>query len=190
MAAVAPPADLGAAAQALGEFLAALHVVGPPDGPRSPWRGMPLAERDVHTRRALDAVRDVVDVAAATEAWERALAAAAWPGPDVWLHGDLHPANILVDHGRLSAVLDFGDLAVGDPATDLVCGWMLFGTDTRPVLRSAAGADDATWARGRGWALSIGLACLASSADNPVIAGIGRRAVDEVLADRAEGDAS
>lgn len=182
IAAVGPPADLEAAAVVLGRFLAAMHVPGPADGPRTEWRGVPLLRRDDVTRERIALLDDVIDVPAVTAAWEEALAAPPWPGPDVWLHGDLHPANILVDAGRISAVLDFGDLVVGDPATDLSVAWSMFPPGVRTALRDAAGADDATWARARGWALVLGLACLASSADNPVIAGIGRRAVSAASA--------
>src|SRR3954468_14362555 len=78
------------------------------------------------------------------------------------LHGDLHPANLLVESDRLCGVIDFGDLCVGDPAVDLVSGWMLFPPPARDVFRQATSVDDGTWARGRGWALAIGLACLAN----------------------------
>ncbi|MER7151067.1 phosphotransferase [Streptomyces lydicus] len=51
------------------------------------------------------------------------------------LHGDLHPANILVDRGRIRAVIDFGDITSGDPATDLSVAWMLFTAEQRVALR-------------------------------------------------------
>ena len=119
-----------------------------------------------------------------TGVWEESLSAPGWVGPDVWIHGDLHPANMLVRAGRLSAVLDFGDLAVGDPATDLAVAWMMLPPGDRPVFREAAHVDDATWARGRGWALSLGTAFVTRSADNPTIAAIGRRAIEAACADR------
>ena len=184
VAAVAPVTDVEELAATLGAFIAALHTVGPADGPRTPWRGVQLARRDETVRGLLADLRDVVDVRAASAAWEDALAAPAWPGPDVWLHGDLHPPNMLVEAGRLSAIIDFGDLVVGDPATDLMGAWMVLPPSARPLLAEAVGVDDATWARGRGWALSWGLVCLAHSADNPTLEAIGRRAVDEALADR------
>jgi aminoglycoside phosphotransferase (APT) family kinase protein len=183
MAAVAAVSDLKQVAATLGAFIAALHTVGPADGPRTAWRGVPLAQRDETIRGLLVPMRDVVDVEAVSDAWDAALAVPAWRGPDVWLHGDLHPANMLVDGGRLSAVIDFGDLVVGDPATDLMSAWMLLPAQARLILAAAVGVDDATWARGRGWALNWGIVCLAHSADNPVLATIGRRAVDEVLAE-------
>jgi aminoglycoside phosphotransferase (APT) family kinase protein len=86
--------------------------------------------------------------------------------------------------GRISAVIDFGCLGVGDPACDLIVAWNLLSAETRDVLRAALPVDDATWARGRGWALSVGLIALPYyQSTNPVLAGIARRAIAEVLAD-------
>jgi aminoglycoside phosphotransferase (APT) family kinase protein len=100
----------------------------------------------------------------------------------VWLHGDLHPANLLVEHGRLSAVIDFGDITAGDPAGDLSVAWMLLPADARPRLRRAYGAvDDDTWARARGWALCLAVTFVADAADHPVVAAIGRRTLTAVL---------
>jgi aminoglycoside phosphotransferase (APT) family kinase protein len=183
IAAIEPPADAERAALDLAEFMTALHTVAPPEGPRTMWRGVSLAKRDEFTRTAIATLRGPIDVETVTAAWDEVVGVPEWSGPDVWLHGDLHPANVLVCGGRLSAVIDFGHLAVGDPAADLMGGWMFFGTEVRRVLRDAAGVDDATWDRGRGWALSTGLACLALAPENPVLAAIGRRALDEVSAD-------
>jgi hypothetical protein len=119
-------------------------------------------------------MKAVIDGPAVRTCWEALLAAPLWSGPPLWLHGDLHPANLLVRDGRLCGVIDFGDITAGDPATDLAVAWMLFPPEVRPMFRSAAGgADDDTWTRARGWALSLGLAYLANSADNPMLARIG-----------------
>jgi aminoglycoside phosphotransferase (APT) family kinase protein len=183
LAATTPSADGIAVAEELGRFVTALHEPAPADAPVNQFRGIPLADRDGITREALNRVRDRVDVDAALGAWGDALAVPGWPDAKVWLHGDLHPANFLVADGRLSGVLDFGDLTGGDPATDLVSGWMLFSPPAREVLRQASGVDDDTWARARGWALAIGAACMANSADNPIIAAVGLRAVSAVLSE-------
>lgn len=127
----------------------------------------------------------MLDTHAATAAWNADLNAPAWDGPPVWIHGDLHAGNLLVDHGRLSAVIDFGGLGVGDPACDFVAAWTLFSGDSRDAFRAALSIDDASWARSRGWALSTGLIALPYYLDtNPVIVAMARRQIDEVLADR------
>ncbi|WP_236654318.1 aminoglycoside phosphotransferase family protein [Streptacidiphilus anmyonensis] len=183
IAATTPPDDLGAAATALGGFLAALHTPAPADAPVSAFRGIPLAGRAEGVLAALAHVPDAADREAARRVWEGALAAPTWDGPPLWLHGDLHPANLLVDRGRLSALIDFGDLTSGDPATDLAVAWMLLPREQRADLRRAYGrADDATWERARGWALALGLVFLGHSADNPLMAGIGERAFRAALA--------
>lgn len=182
-AATNPVRDRRRLAEDLGRFVAALHRPGPADGPANPYRAVPLAARHRSTTGYLKVVGDLVDGRSARRVWRAALDAPPWEGPPVWIHGDLHPANMLVAGGHLAGVIDFGDLAVGDPAVDLVSGWMLLDATARPVFRRAAGADAATWDRARGWALSIGLACLAHSADNEVVGAMGRVAVREVLAD-------
>jgi len=126
----------------------------------------------------------MLDTDAVTAAWEAALRAPAWHGPPVWLHGDLHAGNLLLERGRLSAVIDFGCLGVGDPACDFLVAWSFLSAETRDVFRAALAVDDATWARGRGWALSVGLIALPYyQSTNPVLAGMSRHAISEVLAD-------
>ena len=104
----------------------------------------------------------------------------------MWLHGDLHPANILVHRGRISGVIDFGDITAGDPASDLSVAWMLLPTGGHATFWSAyqaAGgrADDAVRARARGWALNLAVVFLAHSEDNPVLRQVGRRTLSTVL---------
>ncbi|SDK78949.1 aminoglycoside phosphotransferase family protein [Nonomuraea jiangxiensis] len=184
-----PPADPEEAAAGLGRFLAALHTPAPPDAPANPHRGIPLADRTATVTANLSVLGDLVDHRAVTRVWEPAVAAPAWPGPPVWLHGDLHPGNILVHHGRISGVIDFGDITSGDPATDLSVAWMLLPAGCHDAFQHAYGTaaghppDDHLWLRARAWALALSLAFLANSADHPLIADIGRRTLNAVLAE-------
>jgi aminoglycoside phosphotransferase (APT) family kinase protein len=179
------------AAKDLANFVVALKRIDTADGPLAGahnfGRGVPLAERDTATRAAIVALGGTIDMAAATAAWEAALAAPAWDGPPVWIHGDLHSGNLLAADGRLSAVIDFGGLGVGDPACDLMVAWNLFSADTRESFRGAIAVDHPTWARGRGWALSFGLIALPYYRDrNPALAKIARHAIDEALGDEVK----
>lgn len=174
------------AAEVMGRFLEALHQPAPPDVPDNPYRGIPLAERTERLHINLDQVRDIVDADAVIARWDRLVATPPWAGPPLWLHGDLHPNNILVVEGEISGVIDFGDICGGDPATDLAVAWSLLRPEARPVLRAAAGdVDDDTWARAQGWALVLALAYLANSADDPAFHAVGARMLDAVLADEA-----
>jgi aminoglycoside phosphotransferase (APT) family kinase protein len=181
---VAHPDDWAAAARQLGSFLAAVHRPAPPDAPANPYRGVPLAERAAIFAAGLDQLPADVDRSPLMHAWHRATAAPEWEHPPVWLHGDIHPRNVLVDGGRISAVIDFGDMTAGDPASDLAVAWMLFAPEVRPLFRAACGTDhpvdDALWERARGWALTLGV--LMANGDER-IAAIGRRTVAAVLAD-------
>lgn len=180
-----PVTDPRRAAAQLGEFVTALRGVDTTGGPPS-GRGVPLAHRDQQVRAAIESVRDILDVGALTAAWDAALAAPAWPGAPRWLHGDLLAGNLLVRHGRLSAVIDFGAAGVGDPACDTMAAWTSLPAAARTQFRTAVEVDDATWARGRGWALCFGLVALPYyQVSNPTLAGIARHAIDEVLADPA-----
>jgi aminoglycoside phosphotransferase (APT) family kinase protein len=124
---LAPPQDLSTAAVALGQFLRALHQPAPEEAPHNPFRSVPLAARTHVLQDHLQQVDGLADRAALLELWERGLSAHPWSGPPLWIHGDLHPGNLLVSQRRLSAVIDFGDLAAGDPATDLSVMWMTIG---------------------------------------------------------------
>jgi aminoglycoside phosphotransferase (APT) family kinase protein len=182
---VEPGADADSLAPEVARFVAALHRVDPADGPPA-GRGIPLGRRDAPTRAAIGALQEIVDTIAVTAAWDAALQAPAWPGPPVWVHGDLSAGNLLTVDGRLSAVIDFGGLGVGDPACDLIVAWDLFSAEARKAFREALGVDDATWERGRGWALSTALIALPYYRDtNPAIMASARRKIAAVLADHA-----
>lgn len=169
----------------LGAFLRALHQPAPEEAPRNPFRGMPLRERDPVTKDRIGVLPTQLAPAAVLSIWETALQVPDYDGPPVWIHGDLHPANLLSVDGRLSGVIDFGDLASGDPATDLAIAWMLFASDDRETLRNAYGdVEEATWERARGWALTLAVAFLANSADNAEMEEIGWLTLARVVEDR------
>ena len=166
----------------LANLLLAFRRVELP-GPAS-GRGVPLSQRDEPVRAALAELDGEIDVAEATSAWETALRAPQWPGAPMWLHGDLLPGNLLLRDGRLIGVLDFGTAGMGDPACDLIAGWGVLPVQPRDVFRAELEVDDETWARGRGWALSIALIALPYyKATNPDLAGTARHLITEVLAD-------
>ena len=149
-------ADLEQLAADLAGFLVAFHGIdtedGPPPGAHNFFRGGPLATYDTETREAIAALEREIDTRAATELWQAALTA-PWSGPPVWVHGDLTAENLLVVDGRLSAVIDFGCLGVGDPACDLTMAWTFFSGRSRAVFQDRLPFDEGTWARARGWAL-------------------------------------
>ncbi|HEY5058791.1 MAG TPA: aminoglycoside phosphotransferase family protein [Gaiellaceae bacterium] len=178
-------ADPHETATALGRFVAALQRIDPAGAPPSP-RGRPLAVQDRAAREAIAALHDTFDADELRAAWDAALDTPPWQGTPVWVHGDLQSGNLLAVQGRLTAVIDFGCVGVGDPACDSGAAWTYLSAGTRDAFRAAHPVDDATWARGRGWALSTGLIALPYyETTNPVLAGIARRAIGEVLAERA-----
>lgn len=175
----------------LAGFVRALRRIDPADGPPA-HRGGTLSEQDDETRDALGRLRalgGVIDTEAATAAWEVSLRAPWWDGPPVWIHSDLMPGNLLLDSagsGRLGGVIDFGTVGVGEPASDLIPAWNLLPAGVRDGFRAALAADDATWARGRGWALSMALIQLPYYLHtNPVLATNARHVITEVLTDHA-----
>ena len=185
-AAQASSFDPEGAAAAVGGFLGALHVPAPADAPANPFRGVPLAARASTFAANLARIGGQVDRDAVLRAWVAALTAPAYDGPPVWLHGDLHPTNILVNDGLVSGVIDFGDITAGDPASDLSVAWMLlppgFHASFWSAYQAAGGrADDALRARARGWALNLAIVFLAHSEDDPVLRQVCRRTLSTVL---------
>ncbi|HEY8721232.1 aminoglycoside phosphotransferase family protein [Pengzhenrongella sp.] len=181
------PVERRSLAAPLADVVARLHVPAPGTAPANPWRGVPLAERDaiVRERVAGGLVPQPVRVLAL---WADLLATPVWSGPRVWVHGDLHPANLLVgSDGTLRALLDFGDLTAGDPATDLATAWLTFDAPGRRAFRSRVtrltGTTPDTWRRARGWALLIAVAILANCDDDPTFLTLGTHALTETLAD-------
>jgi aminoglycoside phosphotransferase (APT) family kinase protein len=179
-AADAPPADLVATARTLAAFVAALHVPAPADAPTNPFRGVALQARAEAVRERAATLAATIDAPAVLTVWDDLLSTPAWEGPPLWLHGDLHPSNMLTFDGALSAVIDFGDITSGDPATDLAVAWMLFPPAERALFREVAGIDPHTWRRAAGWALNLSLAYLTGD-DTTSMPAIGRATLAAVL---------
>lgn len=178
--------DLTEFASDVASFLVALRAIdathGPPPGKHNFWRGGSLDVYDAETREALAALKGQIDTVAAMQIWETALAS-AWQQPPVWFHGDIAWGNLLVEHGRLSSVIDFGTCGVGDPACDLALAWTMFHGTSRKAFRDGLQLDDATWARGRGWTLWKALITIAGHDANQREAEKSRKVLVEVLAD-------
>ncbi|MBW9206094.1 aminoglycoside phosphotransferase family protein [Mumia sp. zg.B17] len=186
-----PVVDRRTVARPLADVVTALHRPAPEDAPRNPYRGVPLAARDEGMRERV-ATGHVPYAGELLSLWETAVAAPVWEGPPPWLHGDLHPANVLVTDGgddlALSAVIDFGDMTSGDPATDLATAWLTFDAPGRAEFReqvSRAGyADAMTWERARGWAVLFAAVLIAASDDAPVLRAVGQHGLTQLLDER------
>jgi aminoglycoside phosphotransferase (APT) family kinase protein len=183
------PADLSpldtSQVEPLVDFLRALHVPAPPAAPRNEFRGVPLSRRAnvVEERMRRLASSTVLITPAVRRLWEQALASDT-NAAETWLHGDLHARNVLCRAGRITGIVDWGDMCVGDRATDLGCIWMLLDDlGARQRALSLYEADDATWARARGWVVAVAL--LLAGMDDPAEIRhrlMGERALHNVLA--------
>ncbi|WP_042392085.1 aminoglycoside phosphotransferase family protein [Streptacidiphilus carbonis] len=183
------------AADTLAGFLRALHRPAPADAPLSPDRGIPLKAVTDGFDRGVEAVSadwaDRIDVAGMRKVWDQAVAAPEWDGPPLWIHADLHPANVVVADGTLAGVVDFGELCAGDPATDLGAAWLLLPEGAAAgFLDTYAVADEASVRRARGWALRacLGLLSVGRAGElglpggKPSWGPAGQAAVERVLA--------
>ncbi|GAB3520601.1 aminoglycoside phosphotransferase family protein [Arthrobacter monumenti] len=180
-----PVSDRSALAEELGNTLAALRAIrtdeGPAAGRHSFFRGCHPSVYSDEVQDALAKLSDDVDVAACRKIWVDATAS-AWHQDPVWFHGDVAVGNILVQNGRLSALIDFGTCGVGDPACDLVMAWTYFTGDERQIFRKAVGLPDDVWRRARGWALWKALVTMAGLS-SPDPEGAQRRLLAEILTD-------
>ncbi|MEG3615212.1 aminoglycoside phosphotransferase family protein [Isoptericola haloaureus] len=171
----------------LAAFLEALHRPAE-DAPVNPVRGVPLTTRDEAVRRRLADPR-VRQADRLERVWQAALAAPVHDGHALWLHGDPHPGNLVVDDDAgLAAVVDFGDVTAGDPATDLATAWLTFDTAGREAFRAGLAhrypAGDPVWVRARGWAVAMATAMVVdSSAEHDWLPPLGAAALTQVLAD-------
>jgi len=171
----------------LADFLVALYQIDPAGGPgpgtHNFFRGGPAAIYDGETQDALAALRGHIDTALAAEVWQAALRA-TWQGPPVWFHGDAQPGNLLLRDGRLSAVIDFGTCGVGDPACDTTIAWTFLSGESSRVFKERLPFDEATWARGRGWAIWKAMIVLVEALkDAPDDAASTKGVIEAILAD-------
>lgn len=143
-------------AVSLAKFLQALHKIslvgGPTPGSHNFYRGGNLNIYDSETRNAIKIIKNDIDQCLVTEIWDKALST-AWHGQPKWVHGDISAENLLIKDGKLNAVIDFGLIAVGDPACDLSITWTLFEEKNRALFKEMLALDDEIWARARAWTL-------------------------------------
>lgn len=177
-----PIADQSAAGRSLAGFLKSLHREAPPDAPSNPWRGVALAQRKETFEERILQLRDVIPADPIREVWTAALAAPPLDGQPTWIHGDLHPDNVIVCNGSITGVIDFGDLCAGDPATDLAVAWLLFDDRGRAALLAEYDAHDpGTELRAAGWAALFGLMFLGIGVNGrPDYETIGRDALNRL----------
>ncbi|MFC3494811.1 aminoglycoside phosphotransferase family protein [Glycomyces rhizosphaerae] len=181
----APDVDRMRLARDLGDVLTVLRGVPTGDGPAAGWhsfhRGCHPSAYGDQVQESLRRLGDTVDAETCKSVWDKAMATVWTPAP-VWFHGDIAPGNLLVEDGRLSALIDFGTCGVGDPAADLQIAWTYFHGDARQAFRAAAGLDDHTWARARAWTLWKALIMMSGvSGTDPD--GVQARNLEAVLAD-------
>jgi aminoglycoside phosphotransferase (APT) family kinase protein len=177
--------DLKDFATGLADLLIALQRIeatdGPRPGPHNFYRGGLLTTYDAEARQAIAVLKGKLDTEAATQVWDMALRT-SWYRAPVWLHGDVSAGNLLLDKGRLSAIIDFGMVGVGDPACDLSVTWTLFGGESRRAFRAMLPLDPGTWARGRAWTLWKALIVAAGLTEtNAIEAARPWNVIDEVL---------
>jgi aminoglycoside phosphotransferase (APT) family kinase protein len=175
----------------LADFVKALREIDTfgltAEGPLHSYRADSIQLRDEATRRSIKECEGLIDTARASRAWDVARRVPDHDGPPAWMHSDVQPGNLLVRDGRLAAVIDWGGVALGDPAVDCIVAWTLLNPQTRPMFREHADVDEATWDRGRAWALSIALVALPYYVDsNEQITAWSRYAIDQVIADVLE----
>jgi aminoglycoside phosphotransferase (APT) family kinase protein len=169
-------------AKDLANFLNELHGIQLANGPSS-RRGISLKEIDTETKNAIDELRGEIDTQSITSLWNQLSNAPPWGKDPVWVHGDFLPGNILVQNNRLSAVIDFSCVGIGDPACDLAIAWSLLKPHSRRIFRETlSDIDDQTWERGRGWALSIALIMLPYyKHSNSVLTALARRVIENAV---------
>lgn len=181
--------DRAVVATQLGAFVSALHRPAPTDAPASPWRGIPLAALEPSVAERLEQIPPD-DAATLRAVWSRCVDAPLHEGPPIWLHGDLHPLNVLAHSDAspaLRAVIDWGDLCCGDPATDLAIAWLAFDEHGRAAFRAAVSSRhplaDPIWERALAWAISLGVLFMLDAEAGTTAHGIGKHLLAQLRLD-------
>lgn len=184
-----PPVDMVDSAGRLAEFVSALRALPTDNAPRpgkaNVGRGCDLLLRDEAVRYSISKLTELelIEPTPVMDAWQDALNADTWTQAPEWHHGDLHSGNLLTREGQLSAVIDWGLMAAGDPAVDLLPAWYVFDETGRDTYRRVLKTDDASWRRGRGWALSMAVIAWPYYLErNPTVAEESSRVVGILLA--------
>lgn len=173
-------------AQQLAQFLTALHQVNIDGAPLASEdtgnRGVDLSLKHLGTSKAINGVSNEYDAKILTKIWQQARDQPKWQSAPVWLHGDIKPDNLIAKNGQLAAVIDFGLMAVGDPAVDLMLAWSVLPPTARAIFKAILQTDENTWARGRGWALSVSLIALDYyKVSNVKLANLSRHTINQVI---------
>lgn len=185
-----PFEDLNTMAEDLAGFMTAMQAIDPTGGPASGknnnYRGIQLSKLDLPFRSSVEELGNRINKDAVLAIWDRVSQQPLW-NEARWIHGDLHPGNLLSHKQKLSAVIDFDYLGVGDPACDLMPAWHVFDAESRQIFRDRLNVDDATWARGQGWSLLQAIRALPFYWDkNPVMVQMSKRTLREILSEPAE----
>ncbi|RLP76415.1 aminoglycoside phosphotransferase family protein [Mycetocola tolaasinivorans] len=181
-----PVAERSGLAVGLARFVGDFQRAAPASAPANAYRGVPLQNRD-HDVRGYLQTAGISQSDELLEIWEQALRAPVWNGPALWLHGDLHPGNLIARDGVLTGVIDFGDLTAGDPATDIATAWLTLNREDRDLFFEAIepsyDLDEPLLERAQGWALLMSVAILSAAPDNPDLVGIARHTIAQLVAE-------
>jgi aminoglycoside phosphotransferase (APT) family kinase protein len=179
----APAQDLHALAHDLAGFIKAMQRIPIPPNP-PPSRGTPLLSEDLDVRQSMALLPEEFQPRVLENIWAAAVALPVWDGTPVWSHGDMHGANLLARDGKLSAVIDFGALGVGDAVYDYATAWQVLNAPSRAEFRTLLGLEDVVWWRARGKALRSAVLAYPYYKDtNPVLTGIAVHSIQQILLD-------
>lgn len=169
------------AAKDLARFIMEMRQLDTHQAP-SCYRGLPLETKHEETVSAIHQLKDRYDIALMESIWNESLAAKPWQEAPVWIHGDLHPGNILAKNGKITAIIDFGLAGIGDPACDLMVAWTLLDERSRLPFKELLQPDNETWLRARGWAFTFGAVAYPYYQDRlPSLAEIAKNTLDKVI---------
>lgn len=156
-------------------------VDGPTPGQHNWWRGDHASVYDKGAREQILKLSNTIDANKAINIWEQA-SKTKWNKPPVWIHGDFYVGNMLIKDGKLSAIIDFGGMGLGDPACDLVIAWAYLEGKAREIFIQEMALDNDTWLRAKAWALwkATYELCIISDQNSPEF-NIQKRIIEDIL---------